>query len=69
MDEAEVAGALSDFDALWDCLAPREQSRVIDLLVERVTFDDDGGNVAITFRPCGIKTLDGELAERKEDAA
>jgi site-specific DNA recombinase len=69
VDETEVAGALGDFDALWDCLAPREQSRVIDLLVEQVAFDCDGGNVALTFRPCGIKTLAGELAEKKEDAA
>jgi site-specific DNA recombinase len=69
IDRDEVATALADFDALWDCLAPREQSRVIDLLIERVTFDGDGGNVSITFRPSGIKTLADDLAERKEEAA
>jgi len=67
VDEREVATAMADFDALWDCLAPREQSRVIDLLVEKITFD--GGNISITFRPSGIKALAGELAERKEEAA
>lgn len=69
IDEREVATALSDFDAVWDCLAPREQSRVIELLVERVAYDGDGGNISITFRPSGIKALAGELAERKEEAA
>jgi site-specific DNA recombinase len=54
---------------VWDCLAPREQARVIELLVERVEYDGDGGNVSITFRPSGIKALAGEFAERKEEAA
>jgi site-specific DNA recombinase len=69
VDETEVATALGDFDALWDCLAPREQARVIELLVERVSYDGDGGNISITFRPTGIKTLAGELAKRNEEAA
>jgi site-specific DNA recombinase len=69
VDEAEVAAALADFEALWDCLAPREQARVIELLVERVEYDGHAGNIAITFRPAGIKTLAGELSKRKEAAA
>ena len=35
IDEAEVASALADFDSVWDCLAPREQARIIDLLALR----------------------------------
>jgi site-specific DNA recombinase len=69
VDEAEVVAALADFDALWDCLAPREQARVMELLVERVAYDGEGGSISITFRPCGIKALAHELAERKEEAA
>lgn len=69
VDEREVTATLADFDALWDCLAPREQARVIELLVERVAYDGNGGNISITFRPAGIKTLAGELAKRKEEAA
>lgn len=69
IDERDIAAALVNFDALWGCLAPREQSRVIELLVERVNYDGDGGNISITFRPSGIKTLGVELAERKEEAA
>ena len=69
VDEAEVAAALADFDAVWDCLTPREQARVLELLVECVTYDGQGGNISITFRSCGIKMLVGELAQRKEEAA
>jgi site-specific DNA recombinase len=69
VDEAEVATALADFNAVWDCLAPREQARVIELLVERVEYDGQAGKIAITFRPSGIKALAGELANRKEEAA
>ena len=69
VDEREVAAALADFDALWECLIPREQARAIELLVECIAYDGEGGNVSITFRPTGIKTLASELAQRKEEAA
>jgi site-specific DNA recombinase len=69
VDEAEVAAALGDFDGVWDCLAPREQARIIDLLVEQITYDGKDGNISITFRPTGIRTLAGELGNRKEEAA
>jgi len=69
VDEAEVAAALADFDAVWDCLAPREQARVIELLVERVEYDGQGGSVSITFHPSGIKALAGEFTNQKEEAA
>ena len=42
---------------------------MIELLVECVKYDGDRGNISITFRPSGIKTLVGELAKRKEEAA
>ena len=69
VDEAEVAAALADFDAVWDCLAPREQARVVELLVERIEYDGHAGNISITLRPSGIKLLVSELAERREEAA
>ena len=55
IDEAEVAEALADFDALWDCLVSREQARILELLVERVAYDGEAGSISITFRPAGIK--------------
>ena len=66
IDEVEVATALADFDAMWDCLTPREQARVIELLIERVAYDGHNGKISITFRPAGIKLLVRELANKEE---
>jgi hypothetical protein len=60
---------LADFDALWASLAPREQARVVELLVDQVAYDGQAGSVAITFRPSGSRTLAAELAASTEEAA
>ena len=57
VDPAEVTMALSAFDPVWEQLSPKEQGRLIHLLVERVDYDGAKGTVSITFRPGGIKTL------------
>jgi site-specific DNA recombinase len=66
LDEEEAALALSVFDPVWGALTPREQARVIGLLVERVDYDGAKGQVSITFHPTGIKTLAEELAIQRE---
>jgi len=65
VDEREVEAALSVFDPVWETLSPREQARIIQLLVERVDYDGKRGTVSVTFRPSGIKTL----AKQFEEAA
>jgi site-specific DNA recombinase len=60
--EEEAARALTAFDPVWNSLTPREQGRMIDLLVERVDYDGAAGSVSVTFRPAGIRTLADELA-------
>lgn len=45
VEEAEVKKALAEFDQLWETLAPREQARVLELLVERVEYDGQRGSV------------------------
>lgn len=67
VDQREVEAALSVFDPVWDTLSPREQTRIIRLLVERVDYSgtSEGGTVAVTFRPNGIKTL----AQHNEEIA
>jgi site-specific DNA recombinase len=60
VDPAEVAAALASFTPVWEQLSPKERARVIALLVERVDYDGEQGNVSITFRPGGIKTLANE---------
>jgi site-specific DNA recombinase len=57
VDQGEVAAALSVFDPVWEQLTPKEQARVIELLVERVDYDGKDGTVSITFHQTGIRTL------------
>ncbi|MEP0847343.1 MAG: recombinase family protein [Phycisphaerae bacterium] len=63
VDEREVVQALSLFDPVWESLTPREQARIVQLLVERVDYDGKTGSVAVTFRPTGIKALAEKAAE------
>jgi site-specific DNA recombinase len=65
LDEADLALALSAFDPVWGTLTPREQARLVQLLVERVDYDGSQGKVAITFQPTGIQTLADELTQRQ----
>jgi len=37
--EAGVAEALAEFDHLWHSLAPREQARLLPLLIKQVDYD------------------------------
>jgi hypothetical protein len=56
----DVATALAQFDPMWDALVPREQANLLQLLIERVDYDGQAKEVAITFRPAGIASLAGE---------
>ena len=61
--EDEIRAALADFNDLWAALSPKEQVRVIQLLVERVEYDGEAGTVSITFRPSGLRALEGNQQE------
>lgn len=63
VNEADVTRALADFDRLWQSLAPREQTRILELLIECVDYDGERGQVSLTFRQCGIRSLTHELQE------
>jgi site-specific DNA recombinase len=68
--ESGVRDALQAFDPLWNQLFPVEQSRIIQLLVERVDVLVD--RVDIKLRIAGITSLIGELSDNstiQRDAA
>jgi len=62
LDPDDLHTALGLFDPIWDVLFPAEQARIIELLVKRVEYDDEAGNLAITFHPTGIRELVDEAA-------
>jgi site-specific DNA recombinase len=69
LDQREVQRVMTLFEPVWDSLSPREQTRVIQILVERVDYDGANGNVAITFSPVCIRLLSGEFNDNKQDDA
>jgi site-specific DNA recombinase len=66
LDADEVALALTQFGPVWESLAPREQTRLVQLLIEKVEFDGVNGRVAIAFYPTGIKSLAEELMAEQQ---
>jgi site-specific DNA recombinase len=70
LTESEVRNALQAFDPLWSELFPAEQSRIVQLLVERVDVQTD--RVDIKLRIAGVSSLIGELTDNsstKRDTA
>jgi hypothetical protein len=57
--ENDVRDALTEFEKLWNELFPAEQTRIIELLVERVDFKPDA--VDLTLRVEGLRSLCDEL--------
>lgn len=59
IDEADLRAALADFAAVWGELFPREQARVLQLLLEEICYHAEKGTLDLTFRPSGIRDLAG----------
>jgi site-specific DNA recombinase len=57
LTRADVDRAFDDFDCVWDSLSPREQARLLALLVERVEFDVSDSTIEVSFHPAAIKSL------------
>jgi len=65
--ETEVRGALHDLDPLWEELFPAEQTRVLQLLVERVEVHPSGLN--LRFRVDGLRILVADIRAASERRA
>jgi site-specific DNA recombinase len=57
VDDDTVAEALAQFGPVWETLSPREQARLISLMVSRVTYNADAGTVVLTFRTGASEAL------------
>jgi septal ring factor EnvC (AmiA/AmiB activator) len=66
VSQAEAESAFADFDTLWANLIPREQARLLSLLISTVEYDGEAGTISVTFRPTSIRAL---IDRQMEDAA
>ena len=69
LDDAEVSetafrDAFALFDPVWEMLVTAEQVRVVQLLIDNVTYNGETGKLQIRFSPRGINLLSKEC--RKE---
>lgn len=63
LDPGDLERALAEFEPLWAELATPEKARVLALLLDRVVFDADSGEVEIHFRPGGPRLLEARTAD------
>ena len=68
VDAGDLAQALAVFDPVWASLAPREQARIIRLLIDRVGYDGRDATVTVAFRSLGIKALCQQAAIGGQEA-
>ena len=61
--DSDVAAAFADFDNVWQSLSPREQARILQLLIARVEFDASDSTIEVSLHATGIKTLSGGAME------
>lgn len=65
--KAEVDAALGEFDGVWSRLSPKEQARLMRMLVQRVDYDATKGSISITFHPLGLRSI-GQRGATEEAA-
>ena len=63
--ERDVRDALGRLDGVWDELFPAEQTRLLQLMVEKVVLEPDG--LDIRFRGDGLDTVIEELRAMKQN--
>nr|MBA3482970.1 recombinase family protein [Pirellulales bacterium] len=54
----DIVEALGRFDGVWESLTPNEQAETFGLLIEHVQYDAGRGNVGISFKATGLKSLE-----------
>lgn len=64
-DREDVQQALQEFNPLWIALSPREQERVLKLLVQRVDYNGESGQVDIMFEPDGFEIFLEQFSEER----
>ncbi len=66
-DQQELLAELRRFNKLWEALFPAERTRIVRLLVARVTVDTEG--LQIDLRHEGLGTLARDLLARNANGA
>ncbi len=63
VDEDDLVAAIAAFDPVWEHLFPKERQRIVQILLERVTYTANTGEIGLEFSPVGVRTIRQETAE------
>jgi len=66
VDSEELRRALGELEPVWAELFPKERARALALLLERIEFDPESGEVATTFRRGGPGDVQAEARRHRE---
>jgi site-specific DNA recombinase len=65
IDESDVRDALGRFEEVWTALSPVERTKAIHQIVDSVQYDGHSKELAISYRPIGIKTFNQEQQSKE----
>ncbi len=68
IDESEVREALGRFEEIWNALAPSEQAKAINQIIETIRYDGHTKELSITYHPLGIKMFSHEQQNKEREA-
>ncbi|QDV62505.1 recombinase family protein [Crateriforma conspicua] len=61
VDPDSATETLAHFDDLWQSLVPREQTELIQMLIQSIEYDGEAGKISIAFHPSGIGVIEQRL--------
>jgi site-specific DNA recombinase len=62
-DLQDLRVGLAEFLPVWDQLFPREQERILRLLIKRITYDPDTGDVELDLHETAARAIAGPAKE------
>lgn len=54
------------FDPLWNAMSPLDQSRLLRLLIDRIDYDGQSGEIELHLHPAGIRSLVDQHTNERE---
>ncbi|MBK9386427.1 MAG: recombinase family protein [Planctomycetes bacterium] len=68
LKDAEIRAALTQFHGVWAKLVAKERARILSLLIDRIDYNGEAGEIEIKFRPGGIRALGNQMTAVEESA-
>ena len=66
IDRNDVKRVFSMFDPLWNAMSPLDQSRLLRLLIDRIDYDGQSGEIELHLHPAGIRSLVDQHTNERE---